>query len=713
MNGVGADSLEVALPERVPVGARAGARLSAVAPFLLGSLLTGLLAGDHGGYWPTSWGWATLALVCAAGVALAVRDRHASRLELAWIGGLGALTVWTALSWFWTASRTQTALEVERTLLYLAVALAAAAIVRSGGHRGLLWGVWAGATAASVYGLATRLFPDRLAVTDVVVAGKRLSAPVGYWNGLGLLAAVAVLLAVGLAAHGRSAAGRAAAAASLPLLGPTLYYTFSRGAWVALTAGLAAAVAVSSRRLTLVSALLVQAVPAAGALWLAYRVKPLRLAGLSVAQTTPAGHRLAWQLALVALAAAALMLAYDQARRRLRFSAPARRAYGIGLAASLVAVLAAGVVAAGGPSALASHLRRSIDSSAPARGSNLNARLFSLSSNGRLRQWRVALDEWHAHPLLGSGAGTYAEYWAAAGPTQGQLLDVHNLYLETLAELGPIGLGLLAAALLAPLAAAVRANERMLTAVAAGAYAAWLVHVAYDWDWELPGVTVTALLCAGAILAARRRNVPHARSAPVRWGLLALAIGAGALALFGLLGNRALARSGVDLQNGNLAAAAAAAADAARLAPWSGQPWQQLGEVRTAQGNRAGARAAYRKGVAKDPRNWQLWLGLASVSGGAARAQALARLDALDPDAAYALTAGPPVASPPSNVSQSSAVANQFTVTICHATGSRTSSYVQLTLSALGAAQHLLYHPGDFILTSGSCPTKTGPSEAG
>ena len=64
------------------------ARLGTAAPFLLGALLTGLVSADHGGYWPTAWGWATLALVWAAGIALVFGGEAVSRLELAWIGGL-------------------------------------------------------------------------------------------------------------------------------------------------------------------------------------------------------------------------------------------------------------------------------------------------------------------------------------------------------------------------------------------------------------------------------------------------------------------------------------------------------------------------------------------------------------------------------------------------------------------------------------------------
>jgi hypothetical protein len=111
-----AGPLQLVLPDRALAGVRTWAGFPSAPPFLLGALLSSLLASDHGGYWPTSWGWATLVLVWATAIALGVREVHVSRLELVWIGGIAALTGWTALSWFWTASRTQTALEIERTL---------------------------------------------------------------------------------------------------------------------------------------------------------------------------------------------------------------------------------------------------------------------------------------------------------------------------------------------------------------------------------------------------------------------------------------------------------------------------------------------------------------------------------------------------------------------------------------------------------------------
>jgi hypothetical protein len=48
--------------------------------------------------------------------------------------------------------------------------------------------------------------------------------------------------------------------------------------------------------------------------------------------------------------------------------------------------------------------------------------------------------------------------------------------------------------------------------------------------------------------------------------------------------------------------------------------------------------------------------------------------------------------------------AHQYAVKICHATGSKTNPFVELTLSPQGAAAHLLHHPRDVPDTGSGCP---------
>ena len=90
---------------------------------------------------------------------------------------------------------------------------------------------------------------------------------------------------------------------------------------------------------------------------------------------------------------------------------------------------------------------------------DLNSRLFDLSSNGRLQHWAVARDEFEAEPVVGAGAGSFAYTWAQRRPSSVTVQDAHSLYVETLGELGVVGLTLLATFLLVPLAAAAGARR--------------------------------------------------------------------------------------------------------------------------------------------------------------------------------------------------------------------------------------------------------------
>ena len=181
------------------------------------------------------------------------RRARLGRLDLAFLGLLLAFGCWTLLSATWSPSTTSAVFEAQRILAYLGVVLLALLVVEKRTAPLLLGGCLAGVTLVAGYALLTRLLPGRLATFDTI-AGYRLSDPIGYWNGLGIYAAMGVLLAVGFLARAERTAARAAAAALPVVLVTTLYFTFSRGSWIALAAGFAVAVAFDPARLRLLVA---------------------------------------------------------------------------------------------------------------------------------------------------------------------------------------------------------------------------------------------------------------------------------------------------------------------------------------------------------------------------------------------------------------------------------------------------------------------------
>jgi hypothetical protein len=609
-----------------------------------------VLGADSGGYWPTSWGWTALVLSLAGALALVLRaDLRLGALELAMPLVLLGFVAWGVLSELWSPSLTQPVLQGQRTLVYVAGVLAALLLTRSrAGAPTLLAGVWCAVALVCGYSLLTRLVPDRLGYVDTL-ATYRLSQPLGYWNALGIFAAIGTLLALGFAARGRHPAVRAFAAASIVPLVSTLYFTFSRGAWIALGLGLLATLALDRRRLQLVSVLLAVAPWPAIAVWRASGSEALTHMGTGLAAAAHAGHRFLLVELLLALAAAGSALVVTALERRLRPPRPLRLAYASAILLVVAAALAAGVVRFGSPETVARHLYRNfVGPGVTLENGNLNQRLFNLSGGQRIPQWKVAWREYEAHPWLGSGSGTYERYWNQLRPADWKVRNAHSLYLETLAELGPVGLALLVVALSLPLAAARRARRHSFFAAAAtGAYVAFLAHAAVDWDWQIPAVTLAAFFCgAGLLVCTREAKERLAGPGRARWRtpILVLMIALAGWAFVGLRGSRAIAASESAATKLHWTRSAAEARTATRWAAWSSYPWQLLGEAQFQQGKLEAARKSFRKALAKDGGDWSIWLDLAVASKGEHRRRALAQARRLNPlgseVAAYSTAAG-------------------------------------------------------------------------
>ena len=598
---------------------------------------TVLVAGfsaAQGGYFPTTWGWCALVLCWVVALALVLESStRLTTLEGRTLLALAGLTCWTAASIAWSDDAPQSVLDVERRLVYVLGLLAVLLFVRRNAWHGLLGGTLVGIALISVYALSTRLFPARGAGVDSVSL-NRLAEPIGYWNGLAIFSVMGVLLALGFAARAGHVAVRAAAAAVLPLLVTTLYFTYSRGGWLALAVGLAAAVALDARRLQLLTTFFVLGAPTAAAVWLASRSSALTGLASPYEITRHDGRTLALELVALASISAALGVVLAAAEGRLKVARPVRLGYAIGLVLVSLALVGALLVRYGGPETAARKAYRSFEGPPKATGAtdSLNTRLFSLSSNGRLDQWRAAWDDYQAHQWLGSGSGSFETYWLEHRDIGLKVRDAHSLYVETLAELGPAGLALLLVALALPLVAAVRARRESLVSAAFAAYVAYLAHAGVDWDWELAAVTLTALLLAGSLLIAARVDARTVRlGGSTRAVLLVLVLAVGVFSLVGLVGNRALASSRSAVDGARWSEGEREARRATRWAPWSAEAWQDLGDAQLGLGRRVEAVASLRKASRMSPRDWSIWYDLAVASSGAERRRAFLRAEALNP----------------------------------------------------------------------------------
>ena len=588
-------------------------------------------AAASGSYFPSSWGWAALAFLWAAVIGLvAQRQVVLGRLEVGYLGAWVVLLAWTAASLVWSPTTTQTMYEVERTVVYVAFALALAVLARRSVHL-LLPALLAAIVAVAAYALATRLLPDRVGSFDSYV-GYRLSEPIGYWNGLSIFVAIGIVVAVGLVARAELLAVRALSAASLVLLVPVLYFTFGRGGWIALASGLAVAVAVDPRRLQLVTTLLVVAPWPAVAVWRAYESPSLTTQFSALGDASEDGKRLALTIAALAVVAALVTSGYVLLSDRVTVGRGLRRAYGAVLALALVGAVAAGVAAYGGPSDAVHRALDSIRQSSPNVSGDQTKRLFSLSSNGRLDMWESALDDGRAHPILGSGAGTFERWWLEHRDVPMKVRDAHGLYFETFGELGAVGLAALLVVVALPLTAAVRARRSPLVAPALAGFVALAVHAGIDWDWEIPAVMIAGLTCAGVLLLADGVSRPGWVPGIAPRGVTVALLGVLAVVSFvTLTGNRYLGEASAALDRADSAAAARDARRAASWTPWSTEALEREADAALADGSLGTARRLYRDALTKDDGDWEPWLGLALATEGEAQRRALDRAEALNP----------------------------------------------------------------------------------
>jgi O-antigen ligase len=411
----------------------------------LGATLVLSVGLTDGGY----YGRETTVLTLAFAAVALLGAMHGGRLSRAGttaLGALSALLAWTALSGSWAVPGALVEQEARRALLY-ATALAALLLAVDHGRRGaLLLGLAAGISALGLVAVGVRAASGE--VVDRFY-GTLLEEPVGYPNALGVLAAVGVVIGVGLEHPGIVGRALRGSAAFLVFV---LGLSGSRGAALALAVALGVLVALSASGTRpglargALAVLLIGAGTWAAVVW------------------TDAGGL--WLVALSTAAWVGGAFAVDPAREGARAALAS-----VGLAAT-AAVLAVAVL-----------------------------QPLDTTTSFRTAYWQAALAEARARPLLGSGAGSFHLTWERRGPEALFVRDAHSLYVEALSELGPLGLVLTLGLAIVPISAAIRRRGDPITAVAGAAFVLFAAHAGLDWDWEMPVVTLTGLGCAAVVLA--------------------------------------------------------------------------------------------------------------------------------------------------------------------------------------------------------------------
>jgi hypothetical protein len=583
-------------------------------------LLTLYYAFNAGGFFTGSTGVGAVAVWVAMALRLVTAESpfqgFTRPLALA-TAALGLFAAWALISAAWSDSSSRALSEFDRALLYLGLLVLFGSVRRT--PERIAWalrGQFAAFVVVGAFALVSRVLPHILSTSNAIEL-DRLSYPITYWNGLGILLGLGLILGLHLASSEDEPPWvRVAGAAATPLLATALYLTLSRGAIVAMAVGLVVYL-VAARPWGAFAGLLAVLPSCALAVAVAYDADLLVSSKPETAAAVAQGKHVAIYVGVSVALAAVLRAAGLLLDRRLgAVSVSSRTRRSLAAATGLVALagLLVAFAAFGAAAKIDDQYHRFVSGTQVRGGGDPRTRLTDVGNNGRLDHWEVALASFRKDPLMGTGAGTYGITWAKDRKSALKVEDAHSLYVEQLSELGVPGLALVLAAILlvlAGFAGGLRTAERHVYAALLGAGVAWAIHAGVDWDWELPAVTAWFWAFGGMALASR---APVRSAAPRQTVRVAMAIGCLALAVTpGLMAlSQAHLNSAVAaFRRGDCGSAIASALESLKAIPSRPQPFEVLGYCDVRLGQDRLAIDAMQSGIDRDPENWELWYGLA------------------------------------------------------------------------------------------------------
>lgn len=478
---------------------------------------------DQGGQPALVWYPGGLILLGALAVsALALPPRLADRplaVKVA-AAGLFAYAVWCALSIVWAHDHAAAWDGANRTFLYLMIF----ALLASWRQRTVTAATVLGAWALAI-GLLALIALVNLNGANAIghVIDARLADPAGYPNATAATFLMAFWPALALASRAELHPWlRALFAGAATLMAEAALVTQSRGAVYSLPlVAIAYFVLVPSRVRGLLTLLPITAAVAATGPHTIHAIDTLQHVYTSAQLATVPGPLLvaACVVALVVLVAAA-----GERRRPLstELAARGRRAVGVVAAVLVLVGLLGGLVAVGDPVARARSAWHSFRHAAEPVVQN-TGRLGSGLGSQRYDFYRVGIDQFIDHPLLGVGVDNFGQEYLTARQSDETPHYPHSIELRLFSQTGVVGAILALGAVISALVAAAGGIRRrvwvdgvgwdaLAPVVAAGAtvgFASWAAHGSFDWFWEFPalgGAAWMLLGLAGALAPGRGRR---------------------------------------------------------------------------------------------------------------------------------------------------------------------------------------------------------------
>jgi O-antigen ligase len=602
------------------------------------------LSFNAGGYFPSAPGFAAIVLAQALVLrtTLAARPFEGFSRTLAIpLAGLVLYAAFQLASALWSHGTARTLDSYDRTLLYvLAFVLFGSLRYTRARLDWLVRTLFAGLAAICLIGLISRVLPHTWPTASSFF-DDRLNYPLTYWNAEGMIAAMVLILGLHLSAdRAERWPVRVLATAVLPGVAATLLLTFSRGAMGAAIIGLLA-YCLLTRVSTLPTALLAIVAPTAVALRSVWDATALASTHPTGPSAVSQGRHAAVVVGLCMLAAGVLrgvLLLVDGRIATLALvREPPRRAVRVGVGASIALVVLVLALALGAGGFAHREYDKFVHGTAGLQTAQTRERLSDPGNDGRLPLWKAAVRIYETQPLRGTGAGTYQPYYFRYRSEPEHVADAHSLYLQSLAELGLIGLALIVivvAGMLAGLASRIRGPDRAVYAALFALTLAWAVHQAFDWDWQMPAVTLGVFLLAGLALARASDGRAGMSGLPASRTLVAL--GWLVLAVAPLLVSTSYARlqrSGQALKQGNCVSAKHDALSSLSLSAERPQAYEIVGVCDLQQGFAQAAVPAMAEAVTLERENWEasFWLAVARAAAGIDPHSAIRRARALDP----------------------------------------------------------------------------------
>jgi hypothetical protein len=611
---------------------------SIIWPWALGFGLTVYLGLNGGGFDPLVDDQVGIAAWWVLLFAVAVAALPRLRLgPLAWCGlaVLAAFVIWTGLSLTWTESTEKTALDLARVATYLGVFALALFSRDSRSAPRMVAAVATGIAFVTVVALLSRLhpawFPSADQTAQFLTSGEeRLSYPLNYWNGLAALIAIGLPLLLQLAAGAKILLVRALAAAVMPAMILAIFFTLSRGGIAAAIVALAIYLAFATDRIPKLISLALVAAGGGLLILLAHQRFDLVHGHMNSTAHSQGNEMILITIAVcvaVGLGQAALAIAGGRYERP-RWSVVSRRQAMIATIGVTVIVVI-GLVAINAPSRI-SHAWDSFKQ--PESGSvQGTGRLSSIAGESRYQFWSSAVREFDDSPLGGTGSGTFQLWWTRDADIGDTVVDTHSLYLQTLGELGIVGLALLATFLAINLIAGARVVLRVrperrgtLAAALAGTTVLWSTSL-FDWMWKLPVIPVAALMLVAVLITADSPAEERREPASPVWlriSTVLVAVVAIVAIAIPLASTAFLRKSQNASREGDIASALEDAHTAQNVMPGGAGPRLQEALLLESASKFAAAGAAAGAATDKEPNNWRNWLILARIEAERGRADA-------------------------------------------------------------------------------------------